>query len=256
MKDWLRRLFYAWAPQVVQNARVRAVLVANARALAARAGNVTDPESLWRLLAEYPVFSALQREWEIVRLLRAVRDLQPTRLCEIGTANGGTSFLLARVAPPGSILVTADLSPRPGRAEALAILGAPRCAIRQVHGDSRADATERVIRAAAGGEPFDFLLIDGDHGYNGVAADFERYRKLVRRGGIIALHDIVQDTRRRSGVQGPGDAGDVPRFWRELVSRFPGATSEIVENPDQDACGIGIVIKGEMGDERQETRDE
>jgi len=37
----------------------------------------------------------------------------------------------------------------------------------------------------------DFLFIDGDHTYEGVEGDFEMYSPLVRRGGIIAFHDIV-----------------------------------------------------------------
>lgn len=36
----------------------------------------------------------------------------------------------------------------------------------------------------------DFLFIDGDHAYEGVKADFEMYSPLVRKGGLVALHDI------------------------------------------------------------------
>jgi predicted O-methyltransferase YrrM len=37
----------------------------------------------------------------------------------------------------------------------------------------------------------DFLFIDGDHTYEGVKQDFEMYTPLVRKGGLVAMHDIV-----------------------------------------------------------------
>jgi len=74
-----------------------------------------------------------------------------------------------------------------------------------------------------------------------VSADFEAYRPLVRAGGVIAFHDIVPDSRSRGGPDTGTDAGGVPRFWREIKERFPGATTEIIERPDQDATGIGVL---------------
>lgn len=35
----------------------------------------------------------------------------------------------------------------------------------------------------------DYLLIDGDHSYDGVMADYIYWSSLVRRGGYIAFHD-------------------------------------------------------------------
>lgn len=51
----------------------------------------------------------------------------------------------------------------------------------------------------------DFLFIDGDHTYEGVKRDFLMYSPLVRKGGIIAFHDIVPHP--------PECGGDIPRFW-------------------------------------------
>jgi hypothetical protein len=39
----------------------------------------------------------------------------------------------------------------------------------------------------------DFLFIDADHSYEGVKLDFELYSKLVKKTGIIALHDTDQN---------------------------------------------------------------
>lgn len=43
----------------------------------------------------------------------------------------------------------------------------------------------------------DILLIDGDHSYGGVKADYEKYEPFVRRGGLILMHDVS----RHAGVK-------------------------------------------------------
>jgi predicted O-methyltransferase YrrM len=236
----LRRLFHRFAPRFLRDARTRRVLRGKARELARRSAGVTDPAALWALLGRYPEFMPLQRESEILRFLALVSDLRPRRIGEIGTAAGGTAFLLARVAAPDATLVTLDLSLRPGQADALGLLGGGGCRVVALTGDSHSDATLDQVRRAAGG-PLDVVLIDGDHRYEGVAADFERFRPLVRPGGLIALHDIMPDSRSRGGPDTGTDAGGVPRFWRELAARFPDDVRELTEAPDQDACGIGVL---------------
>jgi len=37
---------------------------------------------------------------------------------------------------------------------------------------------------------YSFLLIDGDHSYEGVKRDYELYASLVEKGGFIIFHDI------------------------------------------------------------------
>jgi predicted O-methyltransferase YrrM len=88
-----------------------------------------------------------------------------------------------------------------------------------------------VIRRILDGNSLDFLFIDGDHTYEGVRKDFEMYGKLVRRGGIIAFHDIVSGR--------PEDVGGVPRFWNEIKHDF--GYIELVKNWKQSGCGIGII---------------
>jgi hypothetical protein len=38
--------------------------------------------------------------------------------------------------------------------------------------------------------PYDVLLIDGDHSYEGVKADWDNYMPMVLPGGLVILHDI------------------------------------------------------------------
>ena len=57
------------------------------------------------------------------------------------------------------------------------------------------------------------------------------YSPLVKKGGIIAFHDIV-----------PGPVkhvGGVPRFWREIRNKYN--YIEIVRDWKQGGYGIGII---------------
>jgi len=216
-------------------------LLHQAHHLARQAAALSDPFELWDALAQYPAFLPLQRRVEIASLLARLRPLQVQRVCEIGTASGGTTFLLARAAAPGAVIVTMDLKTRPGQAESLGILGGPDRRLLAFVGDSRDDGMQARVRAAMDGAPLDLLFIDGDHRYESVRADFRRYRPLVRASGLIAFHDIVPDAHSRAGAHTPGDTGGVPRFWSELARIHAGDTEVFVEDPNQDGCGIGVL---------------
>jgi predicted O-methyltransferase YrrM len=40
-------------------------------------------------------------------------------------------------------------------------------------------------------DPIDFLFLDGDHTEKGVFKDWEFYSPLVKKGGLVALHDSI-----------------------------------------------------------------
>jgi hypothetical protein len=90
---------------------------------------------------------------------------------------------------------------------------------------------------------WDLALIDGDHAYESVSADFGLMRRVGTR--MIALHDTVD-------VGCPG----VERFWREIRGRLS-EECEFVEFTQQypDVCqwtcrthfGIGVSIASETG---------
>ena len=178
----------------------------------------------------------MQRRSEILMLLERLAELQPRALVEIGTARGGTLFLLTRVAASDATIVSIDL---PGgefgggyawrRGLLYRQFAREHQRLRLIRGDSGAPSTVARVKETVGAS-VDFLFIDGDHRYDGVRRDFESYAPLVRPGGLIAIHDIVP---------GPVEAvGDVPHFWREMR----GADSdEIVERWDQGGYGIGLL---------------
>lgn len=71
-----------------------------------------------------------------------------------------------------------------------------------------------------------------DHSYEGVKADHEAYGRLVRPGGWIAFHDILDvEIHRNQGCH-------VALLWQEIGGR----KVEIVEAGDR--YGIGLVQAG------------
>jgi predicted O-methyltransferase YrrM len=71
----------------------------------------------------------------------------------------------------------------------------------------------------------DFLFIDGDHSYKAVKSDFENYSKFVRKGGIVAFHDINL-------------IKDVKRFWNEVKNKGK-SYRELIK--DSNSLGIGVL---------------
>ena len=96
--------------------------------------------------------------------------------------------------------------------------------------DSRKQETLEKVKEILNGNQLDFLFIDGDHSYEGVKKDFEMYSSLVRKGGIIAFHDIVNKDFTRKDIE-------VPKFWEEIKIKF--THKEIIF--DNFNYGIGVL---------------
>jgi predicted O-methyltransferase YrrM len=178
---------------------------------------------------------AIQRREELLELLECVRKLRPRRVCEIGTASGGTLYFLTRAAHESALIVSIDIATPPYTRFTRSKLARTKQRVISLEGDSHATETMERLLALLDGEPLDFLFVDGDHSYDGVKRDFELYGPLVRPGGLIALHDINPD----SGNPAGPISGDVPRVWAEL--RESHRTEEIVHAPPGEGLGIGIV---------------
>lgn len=52
---------------------------------------------------------------------------------------------------------------------------------------------DRLLEEAKELGPYDVIVIDGDHSYQGVEADFVRYADLVKAGGILIVDDYGSD---------------------------------------------------------------
>jgi hypothetical protein len=74
----------------------------------------------------------------------------------------------------------------------------------------KALSTDQEVLKRLSDERYNYLLIDGDHSYAGVKADFDLYGPKVEPGGYLVLDDY-----------GTPEWPDVTRFVDEVVSRSP-----------------------------------
>jgi predicted O-methyltransferase YrrM len=168
-----------------------------------------------QLARESLAVGAIQKAPELARLIALVRALRPHAVVEIGSFRGGTLAAWCKLAAADAVLVSVDLpeeSETPATPDDLRRRARARQRVEVVRGDSQTDETRREVEAALGGREVDFLMIDADHSYDGVRRDFELYSPLVRNGGLVALHDIVEHTHRPEI--------DVARFWTEIRARY------------------------------------
>ena len=175
---------------------------------------------------------------EVERFHAFLKDRAPRVICEIGTYSGGHFYILSRALPTITNLIGVDLHVR--NKAFLRRLAPQGIEIHLIDGDSASDLTRDAVKTVLGGKPIDVLFIDGDHRYDGVRKDFVNYRGLVKEGGVIAFHDIVEDHWTRFGRKTTGWTGDVPVFWRQLKPL--GQNFEFVADPEQDGLGIGVLI--------------
>lgn len=182
---------------------------------------------------------AQQKQIELAALLALAQSIDPVTVCEIGTATGGTLWALASTLRYGPSYVSIDLPNGPYGGNQMIPEGELRDLlesadaedIRIVRGDSR---SVEIPYFDAG--PI-LLLIDGDHSYEGVLADWVRYAPLVT-SGMIGLHDVLPH-RPESGVE-------VNTLWQEIRLSEP-STIEIADYHPADHGGLwggwGVVFR-------------
>ena len=171
-------------------------------------------------------------------MLNILRPISPNNILEIGTARGGSLLLWTRIASEDATIISIDL---PGgsfgggypllRKLVYSNFGKVRQKIILIRGNSHDSKTLGKVKCILQSSKLDFLFIDGDHSYEGVKRDFEMYSPLVRKGGIIAFHDIVPGP--------PEKVGGVPKFWQEIKHKFKHI--EIVKDWGQGGYGIGVL---------------
>lgn len=105
---------------------------------------------------------------------------------------------------------------------------------------SHAQKTVRCVKELLRGNELDLLFIDGDHSYEGVKQDFLSYSPLVRKGGWITFHDIIPDRQTSYGIPIASRTEGVPKFYNQIKRYWN--HFEIVEDPNQNGWGIGVLI--------------
>jgi len=178
----------------------------------------------------------LQHQKELDWLLEKVGELKPMRILEVGSFYGGTLWHWMQVSPKSKIisvdmLVSTDHPGCEKQKDGHLNLWQKWAAKNEIDltiletSSTHPDTIEAVKKVLP---EVDFLFIDGDHDYEYVKCDYLMYSPLIREGGLIAFHDIVD---------APGQRG-VNKFWNELKEKFK--TEEITTANDR---GIGIIWK-------------
>lgn len=229
-----------FARRLMRDLAQRAKMECNPRGrgtMLAEAALCQTPTDWYRFSQRHLDVGSVQMQDEICPFLEWVTAKGPHRICEIGTAFGGTNLLLTRAIPGVRQVIGLDLWVR-NKAK-LRLLAAPHQLVCFIDGRSAEQNQVASVARCLGGSSLDLLFIDGDHRFEGVRADFLAYRALVRDGGLIAFHDIVPD--RANGEPGSGAfSGGVPRIWQLLKQCYP--TEEFVADwKDQRGFGIGVL---------------
>ena len=143
------------------------------------------------------------RRWEV--LTRLVLDKQLTRGVEIGIFDGRTTFYLLRHCPELEMVGVDLFEPRPEKVKdwESGVDAHLSCPFDQYYKDivetSEKEFPGRVtvikgdsIFAASLFEDnyFDFIFVDADHSYTGVAGDIDAWAPKVKPNGYITGHDI------------------------------------------------------------------
>lgn len=180
-------------------------------------------------------FGIIQNKIEITGLLEYLKRNTPEIIVEIGTKDGGNSFLFLKTLEKIDTYIGIDLMVK--NYGKLKYLVKNDSNIFSIHSNSRFPEVIYIIKKLLKGRSIDFLFIDGDHSYEGVKADFEIYSPLVKEGGLIAFHDIVPDKKANGSLW----AGEVHRFWQEIKDNYD--YKEFVEDHEQSGFGIGVIIR-------------
>lgn len=174
---------------------------------------------------------SIQKRSEILSLAKMVSELNPQNILEIGTARGGTLFLWSQIV--SKKVISCDLN-TPGYKHDFYKSLPPTsssCSVINIKGDTHEPECKKLIEDELNGEKVDFLFIDGDHTEKGVEEDYHNYVHLVRPGGLIAFHDILEKQ--------PVPTNQVYYFWNRIKDN--NKTVEFVDNPNQEGFGIGVI---------------
>ena len=153
---------------------------------------------------------------------------------DIGTANGGTLYLFSKIINKNGLIISTDMLHQEWKMNFYKSFATDSKQIFLITGDSHKKTTFDSIKKILKNKKLDLLFIDGDHSYLGVKSDFDMYKRLVKKGGIIAFHDIA------SGYIANPRWAEVNKFWVQLKRKYKHV--EIIEDKrKQRAFGIGFV---------------
>lgn len=188
---------------------------------------------------------AQQKKSELRPFISYLSNHTLRTVVEIGTYRGGTLWLWCQLAEPDALILSIDLPGGDfgggyddGQARRIRSFARADQELVLIQADSHLDRTHEQLIDALGPRPVDLLFIDADHTYEGVKQDYEMYAPLVRRGGVVAFHDILPHTM--------DEQCKVDIFWEELKREVVATFEEFVDTDTPSEAGvwggIGVLI--------------
>jgi predicted O-methyltransferase YrrM len=180
----------------------------------------------YRGWGEFETLRAVQVKSEACQLLDMLREENVVLACEIGSFMGGMLFMMSRVLPDHAQIFSIDWPEAPGtlgrfpQSRRYLYEGFARGdqKIHIIYGKSQDRGTIAALSSALKGDRLDYLMIDADHSFEGVRADFVNYSSFVKPGGLIAFHDIMGDESRTEGTF--RYRFGVARFWNSIREHY------------------------------------
>lgn len=229
-------LYGAYAPKPWNIEHAAWQVNGNIEAVLRKRGNNPAEEIALDCIKHY----AMQKLSELTGLFEIVMPLKPSVIVEIGTARGGMLKGFCKLASDDALIVSIDL---PGgnfgggyteeEQLVLARYGRNGQRVEFLRMDSHNEATVKKLSAILKGKKIDLLFIDGDHTYEGCRQDHLMYSGMVRKGGVIAFHDILPHPH--------VPACQVHRYWKEVKKGKK--AKEFLDKEDTTWGGIGVILK-------------
>lgn len=181
-----------------------------------------------------------QNRIEVEQASEIIEKQKPQTIVEVGRYYGGTLLTFGLLCAPDALIVSIDPTMKPGVpfvVDQLAATGRLPVLVCGLSGSVIAcvhSLVEGVI---------DCLIIDGDHHAGHLTSDFKNYYPLVRPGGIVMAHDVVNR-----------NVSSVGREWEVIRQRCEaeGSTTSIIQSNSPILCrdvsgplGWGVIWKGE-----------
>lgn len=179
----------------------------------------------------YKSISPQQDEYELVELAKRVKKKSPKYVLEIGTAEGGTLYVWSRYLDSVNKIVSIDIGKAYEKRTKFFSKFSARKKYKFINNYSQKRNTIDKVKEEMD-KGVDFLFIDGDHTYKGVKKDFDLYKGMVNKGGVIAFHDIIETGYSKMGV---------PKLWSEIEDIY--RTEEIIRKDGNKQGGIGLLYK-------------
>lgn len=176
-----------------------------------------------------------QHRHELQWLISQVNKINPKVIVEIGVERGGTTSLWRRVFDY-ELMIGIDIADHKQEIKFNGVQD------KFILGNSLLSGTKDKLITNLSRRKIDFLFIDGSHNFFDVKTDYYMYKNLVRKGGLIAFHDIWMHTSDLSVKLDYNDGwdGSVARFWREIITDST-IKSDSHHGKDMFNIGMGLI---------------